>query len=134
MESPHDNYATKTEACRAFARMMNNLDYSNFEPWIADDFHYASQWVFDEIDSKAGYEAYIVPKLQTIQRSGSRVFAELAFTHAFGAGPCVVLAQDKRDNLLATLLVTMRGNKVSRADLCCVPAPEECERSGEIPT
>ena len=133
MDSSQHNEATKTEACRAYARMMNNLDYHAFEPWLADDFHYASQWVFEEITSKAAYEAYIVPKLQTVQRSGSRVWAELAFTDAFGAGPCVVLAQGERDNLQATLLVTMRGDKISRADLCGVPAPQDCERTGEIP-
>jgi hypothetical protein len=62
--------------------LMNNLDYRAFEPWLADDFRYASQWVFDEISSKAAYEAYIVPKLRSIQRTGSRVWAELAYTRA----------------------------------------------------
>ena len=32
--------------------------------------------------SKAAYEAYIVPKLRSIQRTGSRVWAELAYTRA----------------------------------------------------
>lgn len=134
MDLPKTDEPTKTEACRAYARMMNNLDYSAFEPWLADDFHYVSQWVFDEITSKVAYGAYIVPKLQTIRRSGSRVWAELASTHAFGTGACVVLAQGERDNLQATLLLTMRGDKVSRADLCGIPAPQDCKRTGEIPT
>jgi hypothetical protein len=125
---------TKIEACRAYARMMNNLDYRALEPWLADDFHYESQWVLDEITSKAAYEAYIVPKLETIRRTGSRVWAELAFTDVFGSGPCVVLAQGERNNRQATLLVTMLANRISRMDLCCVPAPQECRLTGEIPT
>lgn len=123
MELPESIDRVKLEACRAYARMMNNLDYRAFEPWLADDFHYASQWIFDEISSKAAYEAYIVPKLRSVQRTGSRVWAELAYTRAFSAGPCVVLAQDRRDNLKATLLLAMQGGKVSRADLCLVPTP-----------
>jgi len=114
--------------------MMNNFDYHAFEPWLAEDFHYASQWVFEEISSKAAYEAYIVPKLQAIQGSGSRVWAEIAYTPANSPEPCVVLAHGDRDNLQATLLITMQGDKVSRADLCGIPAPQDCKRTGEIPT
>jgi hypothetical protein len=130
MKWPSNIDPAEVEACRAYARMMNNLDYRPFEPWLADDFHYASQCVLDEICSKAAYEAYIVTKLKMIQASGSRVWAELA---RFRAEPCVVLAQDRQDNLKATLLLRMQGGKVSRADLCIVPTPYECELSGELP-
>ena len=41
---------TAEQALRAYATMMNTLDASQLEPLLADDFHYASQWVFDEID------------------------------------------------------------------------------------
>lgn len=99
MDSFQNIERIKTEACRAYARMMNNFDYPGFEPWLADDFHYASQWVFGEITSKAAYEEYIIPKLQTIASSGSRVWAELAFNHKYGRGPCVVVAQGERREL-----------------------------------
>lgn len=125
---------SKEDALRAYARMMNSLDYRALEPLLADGFHYASQWVFEEIASKAAYEAYIIPKLETIRRSGGRVWAEMASTEAFGGGPCVVLAQGKREHLLATLLVTMRDSKISRMDLCFIPAPQKCKRTGEFPT
>ena len=113
---------------------MNTLDYVALEPWLADDFHYASQWVFEEITSKAAYEAYIIPKLEAIGRSGSRVWSEMASTGVFDAGPCVVLAQGEKGNLQATLLVTMRDNKIARMDLCCIPSPQECKLTGEIPS
>ena len=134
MERPKDNGEIKTEACRAYARMMNNLDYSGFEPWLTEDFHYASQWVCEEITSKAAFAAYIVPKLQTIKNSGNRVWAEIAYAETLGAGPCVVLAQGDPDDLEATLLISMRDEMISRADLCCIPRPEDCGRTGEIPT
>lgn len=37
---------TAEGALRAYATMMNTLDVSGLEPLLADDFHYASQWVF----------------------------------------------------------------------------------------
>ena len=123
----------RVEACRAFARMMNNLDYRAFEPWLAEDFHYASQWVFEEITTKVGFEAYIVSKLQTMRSSGSTCVAELAFNHRYDGAPCVFLAQGEPEKLEATLLITVRAGKVSRADLCAVPAAGDCERTGKIP-
>jgi hypothetical protein len=44
------------------------------------------------------------------------------------------VGEGERDNLQATLLVKMRDNKISRMDLCFISAPEECKRTGEIPT
>ena len=66
---------TKEQALRAYATMMNTLDASCLEPLLADDFHYASQWVFAEIESKKAYLEYIVPKLDAIRKSGSVVLS-----------------------------------------------------------
>ncbi|MFN9939487.1 MAG: hypothetical protein ACK56I_08425 [bacterium] len=52
---------------RAYATMMNTLDASALELLLADDFHYASQWVFDEIKSKDAYLEYITAKLEPIR-------------------------------------------------------------------
>lgn len=134
MDLNHDAAETKMAACRAYARMMNTLDYGALEPWLADDFQYTSHWVFTSITSKADYEAYIVPKLRNIKRGGCRIWAELAFTRVFGAGPCVVVAQGEPDRWIATLLITLRGDTISKAVLCAIPAPEDCERTGELPT
>jgi hypothetical protein len=68
---------TPTEALRAYARMINTLDASPLEPLLADDFHYASQNVVDEIRSKKEFLDYIEPKLRVMARSGSPVFAEM---------------------------------------------------------
>ena len=37
---------TVERALSAYAAMMNTLNVSHLEPLLADDFHYASQWVF----------------------------------------------------------------------------------------
>ena len=42
---------------RADPTMMNTRDASHLEPRVAENFHYASQWVFEELDSKAAFMA-----------------------------------------------------------------------------
>jgi len=131
---PPDTDPTKLEACRAYARMMNTLNPAHIESWLAEDVKYNSQWVMAEMVGKHQYMEYITGKIQTIKATGSRVWAEIAYTHAFGSGPCVVLAQETPENLKATLLIDMTGDKICSMCMCCVPSPYECRRTGEQPT
>ena len=120
-------------ALRAFASMMNTLDSSKLEPLLAVDFHYASQMVFAEIESKQEYLDYITPKLETVRASGSKVWAEMAtLTHGF-PGPCVVLAQGDKENLVAVVLAKVRGDFIERIDMCIVPTPQSAKRTGDYP-
>ena len=124
---------TEEQALRAYATMMNTLDAAPLVALLADDFHYASKWVFAEIESKDAYLKYILPKLDTIRRSGSKPFAEMAWLDDGLPGPCVVMAQSQKDNLLATVLVKVEGDKIVRLDMCGVPSPHSARRSGEYP-
>lgn len=120
-------------ALRAFASMMNTLDSSKLEPLLAVDFHYASQMVFAEIESKQEYLDYITPKLETVRASGSKVWAEMAtLTYGF-PGPCVVLAQGDKENLVAVVLAKVRGDFIERIDMCIVPTPQSAKRTGDYP-
>ncbi len=78
--------------------MMNSLDTNDFAPLLADDFCYESYWVLAELGSKREFLTYITGELQTLRASGKRVWAELG--RCFW-GPCVVLAEDEQDNLVA---------------------------------
>ena len=130
---PEDCNPAKLEACRAYARMLNTLDASHLEPWLDENVKYESQWVFDEIVGKEKYLKYIRGKLRTIHEKGPPVWAEIAYTNAFGAGPCVIIAQPEKDEWVATLLLEMNGDKISRMDMCFLPSPLECRRTGEAP-
>ena len=124
---------TVVEALTAYAEMINTLDASRLEPLLADDFHYASQKVFHEMTSKAEYMEYIVGKLETFRGSGFEVWAEMGeLTYAF-PGPCVVLAQGEREDLVAVLLAEVSGEYITRIDMCVVPPPESARRSGVYP-
>jgi len=124
---------TAEEALRAYATMMNTLDASCLEPLLADDFHYASQWVFAEIESKSAYLEYIAPKLEAIRKSGAAAWAEMGWLDREFPGPCVVLAQGDKDNLLAVALAKVEDGKIKRLDLCGAPSPLSARRRGEYP-
>jgi len=127
---------SKETALRAYAKMMNNLDASHIEPFLAEDFIYESQAVFQALRSKTEFMEYITKKLDTIRRADARVYAEMGKIAAYGEiQPCVVTAQYDPDNLVAVVLATVEGEQLKRLDICTVaPPPEEAERSGDRPS
>ena len=120
-------------ALKAYAAMMNTLDSSKLEPLLAENFHYASQMVFSEIESKQDYMAYIKPKLEAVRRSGNSVWAEMGTLSDGFAGLCVVLAQGDKDNLVAVVLAKVEDDSISRIDMCIAPTPQSAARNGEYP-
>lgn len=124
---------SKDDALRAYAAMMNTLDIDQIAPLLADDFHYASQWVLAEIESKQAYLDYIGPKLLSLKTSGSKVWAEMASLEREIPGPCVVMAQGSKDNLVSLVLADVANDKITRLDMCGAPSPHSATRSGEYP-
>ena len=118
---------------RAYATMMNTLNVDAIEPLLADDFHYSSQWVLAEITSKQEYLDYIRPKLKAVRDSETNVWAEMAHLEQEIPGPCVVLAQNSKDNLLSLILGKVANGKLTRLDMCGAPSPHSAKRSGEYP-
>jgi hypothetical protein len=125
---------TVEAALKAYASMMNTLDTSKLEPLLSPDFHYQSQMVFSAINSKQEYLDYIIPKLETIRASGTKVWAEMAMLTDSFSGPCVVLAQGEKENLVALVLAKVKGDLIERIDMCIVPTPQSAKRSGEYPS
>jgi hypothetical protein len=124
---------TQEQALRAYATALNRLDASYLLPLLADDFHYASQWVFAEITSKAQFAAYFIPKLDTVRRSGQLAWAEMGHLDREIPGPCVVVAQGEKENLVGLVLAKVAGDRIQRLDMCMVPSPHSARRSGDYP-
>ena len=124
---------TAEQALRAYATMMNTLDAPQLEPLLADDFHYASQWVFAKIESKTAYLEHIVPKLEAIRKSGATAWAEMGTLDREFPGPCVVMAQGEKDNLMAVVLAKVEDGKTERLDLFGAPSPHLARRTGDYP-
>lgn len=121
------------QALRAYATMMNTLDAACLEPLLDEDFHYASQWVFGEIESKDAYMKYIVPKLDAIRKLGSVAWAEMGWFEREFPEPCVVMAKGEKDNLLAVVIAKVEDGKIKRLDLCAAPSPLSANRTGDYP-
>jgi hypothetical protein len=117
-----------------YAQTMNTLNVEPLKKILPDDFHYASQHVLEEIESKNAFLGYLEPKLQTIARVNANVFAEIGTVSAYGKNQaCVILAQNSKDNLVGIILAKVEDGQLKRLDLCIVPAPQTAERSGDHP-
>ncbi len=122
------------DALRAYCRMLNSHCVDAIESLLAEDFRYESQMVLKPLVSRAEFLQYIHPKLETIARSGAAVFAEMGSIDAGrGRQPCAILAQGDRSNLVGFVLAEVAADKITRLDLCIVPAPECATRTGEYP-
>jgi hypothetical protein len=58
---------------KKLAVAYQNYDASTIEEYLADDMHYASMWVFQEMTSKEEYMEYLTGKLQTLKEHGVRM-------------------------------------------------------------
>lgn len=122
------------DALIAYAKMMNTLDSTEFELLLEDNFSYESQTVMKPINGKKEFIEYIRPKLRAIKISSTAIFAELAELNAYGQKDCVLIAQNDKDNLVATVYAKVNGSKIVRLDMCTVPDPKSALRTGIYPT
>jgi hypothetical protein len=127
----------KTKALEAFAKMINTSDTEEFLNLIDDNFIYSSQSVLEDITSKVQFSSYINDKLKSVSASSNKIYAEMADMQPYPMsslfGPCVVLAQGNKENLVSTVLVNVKDNKITRISLCIIPPPETTIRSGIYP-
>lgn len=121
------------DALIAYAKMMNNLDSTEFESLLADEFQYESQSVLTPLNGKKEFVEYIRPKLSTIKNSNAVIFAELAELNAYGQKDCVLIAQNDKNNLVATVFAKIKDGKIVRIDMCIVPEPKTAHRTGVYP-
>ena len=82
---------TEKEALSIYAKMMHTLDSSEFESFLPEDFSYSSQKVLTDMNSKDEFIAYIRPKLETIKKTKSSVYAELSGNVAIAWKPSAAL-------------------------------------------
>jgi hypothetical protein len=122
---------TKEAALRAYARMMNTQDAGHIEPILADNFHYTSQWVLQELHTKQEFMDYITKKLALFKRDGTPIYAEVATVRI--EGPCIVIAEETKDNLLSVVLAKVADGKLIRLMMCGVPSPHSASRTGDYP-
>ena len=121
------------QALSIYSRMLHTLDSSEFESFLSEDFSYSSQKVLTDMNSKDEFIAYIRPKLETIKKTKSTVYAELGVCPAYGHTDCLIIAQGNRSNLLGVAYAAVHEGKICGLSLCIVPTPDSAERSGIYP-
>ena len=124
---------TEKEALSIYARMMHTLDSSEFESFLSEDFSYSSQKVLTDMNSKDEFIEYIRPKLETIKKTKSTVYAELGICPAYGHNDCLILAQGDKSNLLGVAYASVNEGEICSLALCIVPSPDSAIRSGIYP-
>ena len=85
------------------------------------------------MNSKDEFIEYIRPKLETIKKSKSPVYAELGVCPAYGHNDCLIMAQGDKSNFLGVAYASVDKGKISGLALCIVPTPDSAERSGIYP-
>lgn len=130
MESPMP--LTERIAATAFARAWNRLDSDAFLNLLAPDARYASQWVFNELESREAITDYLRGKMKTVRNyrinnPGHRARAEL--TTCRDGRDCVAMTQGDHYEVKAVVVFTVSGNRIARYDMC-MPALMGPLRSG----
>ncbi len=115
---------TEFEAAKALAQAWNRLDPSVVIPLLANDVHYASQRVLEELETKEAVAQHLIDRMQRITTSASsnpsvKVFASLGKTTVGSSGrDCVVIAQGLKSNIATVILFKVENDKIKRIDLC----------------
>lgn len=122
-------------AATAFARAWNRLDPEPFLELLAPDAHYASQWVFDELESRSAIADYLRAKMKSVRNHGindptQRARAEL--TTCGDGRNCVAMTQGDQDVVKAVVVFTIAGDTIARYDMC-MPELMGPRRSGVFP-
>ena len=102
---------TEKEALSIYARMLHTLDSTEFESFLSEDFSYSSQKVLTDMNSRDEFIEYIRPKLETIKKTKSSVYAELGVCLAYGHIDCLIMAQGDKSNLLGVAYASVDEEK-----------------------
>lgn len=92
-----------------YAEAWRQFDASIVEPYLDKDFHYASDWLFDEMPSRTEYMDYFKTKLATLSRSNNKPEITIGRNHQTEQ-ICLLI---KQRELLALVLETREGRITS---------------------
>ena len=129
---------TEETAVIAFAKAWNRLEPDGFLDLLAPDARYASQWVFKELEGAPAISDYLKAKMRTVSNYGvndsnSRVRVEVGrITEGMDGRPCAFMTQGKGNTVQAAVIFEIRGDKVTRYDLC-IPQLLGAVRTGVYP-
>jgi len=114
------------DAARLYAVAWNTLEFQDLFDALDVDVHYASQYVWDEMENKEEIVAYLSGKAETIKQAGepSTVRVELgelvrgATVNPRPGTKCAVLYQGPVAEIIGVAFFEVADGRIKRIDLC----------------
>ena len=127
---------TQKEAATAYARAWNRLDCTDFLKLLAEDAHYSSQMVLNELKNKQEISEYLTGKMETIKGYGDYVKAELAVVQSpLSEQIGVYMTRGVIEGFKAeeaVVLFEVSEDKITRVNMC-MPGLFGGRLTGEVP-
>ncbi len=114
----NQKYLSDLELARLYAHAWETLDCSSLIPYLDKDFHYGSEWVFDELPSRLEYLDYFKGKLETIKKPESHITVEIG-------------RNDATENF--GLLMTQNGNNSTFLEITTNDGLIQSARKSKVP-
>lgn len=108
---PLGKVLSDVELADKYAETWRQFDASIVAPYLDKDYHYASDWVFDEMPSRHEYLDYFVAKLARCKGHAERMDFGVGRNHQ--TGEVSVLIKD--GNILSALFLTIAGGRIASA-------------------
>lgn len=134
----HDHKEYEHQAALALACAWNTLDESHLAPLLDANTVYESQNVLQPLVGINAILDYLRGKFVTLSACADthKVYAEIGrMAESYKERPCVIIAQQHPDKLLAVVLFETERGRIKRLDFCtCAPNPSHAIRTGQYPT
>lgn len=112
------------QAAQLYINAWDKMDFTEFFSELHPNCRYASQYVFEDHDSREKIIQYLTEKIASVKKIGNKVIAKPASLEA-GATvfprsgePCVAVYQFGSDEIAAVVFFEVTEGKISSISLC----------------
>lgn len=108
-----DRRLTNVELAAKYLEAYKQFDASIIEPYLDKDFHYKSDWVFDELPSRVEFMEYFKGKLQELKNDGY-ITSEYDLIRNHQTGGVGIRIWEKHSNIL---LIACKDGRLTSAQM-----------------
>ena len=91
VNEPLEKKLSAVELAAKYVEAWENSDASIIAPYLDKDYHYGSDWVFDEMPSRYEYVSYFQGKLNAVKRGGAQIKIYVGRDHQTGDVAVILL-------------------------------------------
>ena len=97
------------ELANMYSEAWRKFDASIVEPYLDKDFHYGSDWVFDEMPSRKEYLDYFTAKLATVKSKASQMAMGVCRNHQTGDVGVII----KDGDVVSVIYLTISEGRIT---------------------